>query len=65
LLQAWEAYVKGMKTKLEAPVFNHFKSQVLERAEKVAKAAGGFLGLGNKVSQVEQEMLQRLTRAFG
>lgn len=65
LLQAWEAYVKGMKLRLEAAVFNHFKSQVLERAETIAKSAGGFLGMGNKISDVEREMLKRLTRAFG
>jgi hypothetical protein len=31
----------------------------------VAEAAGGFLGFGNRVSKAEEELLQRLARAFG
>jgi hypothetical protein len=64
MLQVWEAYVKAMKSKLEVVHFNQFKHQVLGRAEDVAKAAGGFLGLGNKVSHVERSMLDRLAKAF-
>lgn len=64
MLQAWEAYIKGMKSKLETVHFNQFKHQLLERAESVAKAAGGFLGLGNKVSHVERAALDRLAKAF-
>jgi hypothetical protein len=64
LLTAWEGYVKSMKGILDPTVYGQFKAQVLDRAESVAKAAGGFLGLGNKISNVERAVLDRLSRAF-
>jgi hypothetical protein len=33
-------------------------------AQAVAQAAGGFLGLGNKVSTAEQQMLDLLDKSF-
>lgn len=64
LLTAWEAYIKGMKGILEPAIFGQVQVQILDRAESVAKAAGGFLGLGSKISSVEQAVLDRLRRAF-
>jgi hypothetical protein len=64
MLSAWEAYVRGMREKLDPTIYQQFKTQVLERAEGVAKAAGGFLGLGSRISHVEQVMLDRLAQAF-
>jgi hypothetical protein len=37
---------------------------VLDRARAVATAAGGFLGLGAKISPAEEEVLRTLERAF-
>jgi len=31
----------------------------------VAEAAGGFLGLGKRVSRAEEEQIQKLAQAFG
>ena len=40
-------------------------NDLLGRARAVAEAAGGFLGLGNKVSDEEESVLQKLETAFG
>lgn len=65
LLDSWKAYVQGLKSTLDSTSFNQLHNQVLQRADKVAKAAGGFLGLGSKVSDAEQRVLDELAAAFG
>ena len=40
------------------------KSEVLSSALRVASASGGFLGLGNKVSSEEKELLSRFAASF-
>lgn len=65
LLSSWQAYIAAMNTKLEPATMNQLKNGVLERAESIAKAAGGFLGLGNKVSDSERKVLDELAKAFG
>lgn len=65
LLEGWIAYVGALKNVLEPAPFSQLKSNILQRAESVAKSAGGFLGLGNKVSDVEQKVLDHLGNAFG
>jgi len=40
------------------------KGSIVSRAESVAEAAGGFLGLGNKVSDSERGVLSKLESAF-
>jgi hypothetical protein len=40
------------------------KSTLLERARSVARASGGTLGLGSKVSKAEAAMLSQLESAF-
>jgi hypothetical protein len=53
-----------MKSKLEPAAVNQLKSSVISRAQSVAEAAGGFLGLGNKISDVERSVLSKLESAF-
>lgn len=64
LLISWQAYIGAMKTKLEPVTMTQLKNGILDRAESIAKAAGGFLGLGNKVSDSERKVLDELNRAF-
>ncbi len=64
LLNSWKAYVATMKANLDPAAMSQLKNSVLERAESVAKAAGGFLGLGNKVSDSERKVLDELNKAF-
>ena len=64
LFDAWALYVKGLKDALDPPAFATLESQILGRANAVAAAAGGFLGLGSKVSDVERKEIDRVAQAF-
>ena len=65
LLDAWKSYIAAIKETLEPAVAGRLKTSILGRAESVAKSAGGFLGVGNKVSDVEQKVLDDLAKTFG
>jgi hypothetical protein len=65
LLEAWEHYIRALCGKLGPDHARRLKGDLLGQARSVAKASGGFLGLGNKVSAQEEAMLERLERAFG
>ncbi|MEN6385236.1 MAG: hypothetical protein ABFD79_08545 [Phycisphaerales bacterium] len=64
LLKAWKHYMKGLCEQLTKYQVNALKKDLIGHAEEVAKAAGGFLGLGNKISKAEQKMLDKLAAAF-
>jgi hypothetical protein len=66
LLTAWIHYIEGMCEKLEPDEIQELKSSIMEHAGNIAKASGGFLnlGIGNTVSQQEQEILNKLEQAF-
>jgi hypothetical protein len=64
LLETWSAYVGGLCEQLAPEARRTFREQLLGRARVVAKAAGGFLGIGT-VSAKEQAVLAALERAFG
>jgi hypothetical protein len=67
LLDAWTVYINGLCEQLDKEEKNNFKSSIMDNAKKVAEASGGLLGLGigNKISKSEKEMLDRLEKAFG
>ncbi len=65
LLEAWEAYVAALTETLTPDAVQTLKEDVLGRVRQVASAAGGFLGLGRKISASEQMVLDRLEKAFG
>ena len=60
---AWEDYVKELCKKL-TPEDRIRLERVLGRARDVAIAAGGFLGLGKKVSAEEEAVLAELATAI-
>jgi len=64
LLGAWTEYVSAMKSTLDEAAVNQLKSSIVSRAQTVAEAAGGILGLGNKVSDAERNLLAKLEEAF-
>jgi len=45
LLASWTEYVGAMKSQLDAEAVGQLKGSIVSRAESVAEAAGGFLGL--------------------
>ena len=61
---AWREYVGALAESLDRAALDALKNDVMGRARGVAEAAGGFLGLGNKVSSEEQAVLDELAKAF-
>lgn len=64
LLHAWEEYARALAASLTPADRESVKADVVGRAREVARAAGGFLGVGPKISAAEEEALQRLEQAF-
>lgn len=65
LLETWKAYIAALSDELSADQKWHLEERIIGRARAVAEAAGGFLGLGSKISAEEEAMLAELERAFG
>lgn len=64
LMATWKAYVKALAESLGSEELSALRSDLLGRARRVAEAAGGFLGLGKKVSAAEEKVLAELEEAF-
>lgn len=64
LLAAWTDYIRATSATLGDEAKRALKAELLGRARRVAEAAGGFLGLGRKVSAAEEATLERLEEAF-
>ena len=65
LLVAWTAYIGGLKKgPLDSAALEQLKTSILSRATKVAASAGGYLGLGNRISATEEALLAQLETAF-
>jgi hypothetical protein len=65
LLDTWKTYIGALVEELSADQKWHLEEKIIGRARAVAEAAGGFLGLGSKISVEEEAMLAELERAFG
>ncbi len=63
LLDTWKAYIGTLKTSVDDTAFGQVKASILNRAQNVAQAAGGFLGIGS-VSDSEQKAIADLESAF-
>lgn len=63
LFEVWHDYVQSLCRDLGPEGAAHLKEDILSRANRVAKAAGGWWDLG-AVSDAEQGVLARLTKAF-
>ena len=59
LFQAWKAYHEALAEHLSADERARLRDQTLERADKVARASGGFLGFAS-VSGEEKRALDEL-----
>jgi tellurite resistance protein len=63
-MDAWKHYVKDLCQRLEKQEIENLKHELLDRAQEVAKVAGGFLGFGNKITASERSVLEALEQAF-
>lgn len=63
LFASWGAYAVELANKLDPLERAELRRNVLERAHKVAEAAGGLLGLG-AVSEAEKKVLAELEKPF-
>ena len=57
-------YIGALTQSLSVDASDRLRDEVLGRARQVAKEAGGFLGLGSKVSADEERVLAELEKAF-
>ena len=64
LLETWKAYVAILSSTLNDQAKHTLKQDILGRTRMVAEAAGGFLGLGKRISSAEQTVLTELDQAF-
>ena len=64
LRQMWEQYIASLSTTLPAQERDALKTELLRQARSVADAAGGFLGLGSRVSRQEEALLAEIAAAF-
>ena len=63
LKTAWRAYAGALAESLSESQYEAFRSEVLGKAHEVAQSAGGILGIGNKISSVEERVMAGLRRA--
>ena len=63
LHDAWTSYTRAVCRDLLPGDQVNLRNKVLGRCQRVAEAAGGFLGLGS-ISVKEQQMLETLAAAF-
>ncbi len=64
LMASWKEYIRALCAELSAEQKLHLEERIVGRARAVAEAAGGFLGLGSKVSAEEEAVLQELQQTF-
>jgi tellurite resistance protein len=64
LVDAWSEFIRALCREFSEEQRGRLQRNLLGRARRVAEAAGGFLGLGSKVSKEERAVLESLARAF-
>ena len=63
LLAAWKTYTRSLLEHMSEDSIEQVRSAIVGRAERVAAAAGGILGV-NRISQSEQNVLDELRAAL-
>lgn len=64
MLTAWRTYARALLTALPPEAQSALRDDILMKARNVAEAAGGFWGLGNRVSDKEQAALDSIRDAL-
>jgi len=60
LVEVWKQFVRALSAAFEEPERRAMQTTLIGMARSVAEAAGGFLGLGSKVSAAERAALEDL-----
>jgi hypothetical protein len=64
LLEAWSQYIRVLRDQISPAASETLRARILGDAKRVAEAAGGFLGLGSKISTSETNVLAELEACF-
>lgn len=64
MIDAWTHYMEGLAGEMDAKSFSALKTEILLHADFVAKASGGILGLGPKISKAEKEVLAKIKKVL-
>ena len=64
MVLAWNAYAEALSSELDQESLAAIRQSIIERSKRIAEASGGFLGLGEKTSHDERNILLDLDRAL-
>jgi hypothetical protein len=64
IVEAWKTYIDNVWPQLERHEREAMRLRLLDLARGVAEAAGGFLGLGSKISAAERAILDEIDAAL-
>ena len=64
LVDSWKGYVGAITAGMDHASRRALQGPIMDRARTVALAAGGFLGIGMRISDVEEKVLGDLAGAF-
>jgi hypothetical protein len=64
MIETWTDYARALSQELDEESLSALRTATIERAKKIATASGGFLGLGDRVSRDEQNVLHDLSLAL-
>ncbi len=62
--EQFETITTLLRERLDYDEYHRFAASLLDHGMRIARASGGFLGLGSKVSGVERKALDSLARAL-
>ena len=65
VVAAWKEYVGTLTRMMPMESVATMRETTAQRCQRVAEAAGGFLGMGNKISKAEQSAIDEFARAWG
>ncbi len=63
LYDCWVDYVGALKATMSEDQYDCLRAEIVDFATEVAKAAGGFLGIGS-ISKAERQALSQIAAAF-
>ena len=63
LMEIWRSYIASLLKHLDARASELIRSSLLDRAEEIAKASGGIMGVGS-ISRNERQVLDEIESAM-